>query len=504
MSIRTPNTFNIGINTVWHNDFLNSGNDSHSYVIKTIDRLINAYKYHVIDKYNKATSKLNSKIKHVEINNDHNIFNNNVEFYCDCGFENSFDEVLFRAYDINSICHKFILMEIIVLFKNVTMSLNSKVVRAKNGAKTLKDLIMKQIIIGKNSDDPLLMVGQKLVGHYIIDKKLSNGSSGIIVLAKDIKSNKLVVLKISCANQISIDQLNTEYNKINILHEKNSSDIVIPKIIDLFDMPSNIWCAINHHKIIVLERYGSSLYDHLLNNTGMKTLVDPYNLQRIIKQLVKTIKFVNDCGIIHKDIKLSNILLRKVNFDCSEDDYDIVLIDYGISLDISDKMYTNMCGTVSYLSPEELFGPGYGKQVDVWCIGIIIVELIKGDSLFGDDVVKIMNAYKKIYDVKPDQRLPTANTYNVDIVSKEQFYEAMNMPIMIKNVCGLKIDANGCDNKLNVYDSNYFIKGVVDADLANLINSCLTFDPVNRITIDELINHEYMKKIINKSTYSIG
>lgn len=486
--------FNIGINTIWYNDFVNAANDTYKYITCTIDRLINVYKNHIIGK----------------INNDYNIFS--YSLFCGCDNENSFDELFFRSYNIDLICHKYILISIVSSIKHIIAKLNHKKSnKSKINPKTIRECIMNRIILGRSSDDIFLAFGDKINDKYIIDKKISDGSSGCILLAIDILTKVNVILKISCANNNSINQLKKEYETLITLNSakntdpefKNDDDVMIPRVIDIIDIKSNLWCKSDYHKALILERYGPNLddyiFEHLHFGAQLKICIDSYNLQKIIRQLVKTIKLIHKCNLIHKDIKCSNILLRKPNSNNQSDNYDIILIDYGISLDFDkndENEFIHLCGTMSYMTPEELVGPYYGKPVDVFCIGLVIVELIRGDCVFDDDVVKTINAYKKIYNITP-------TTYNQSIVTNEQFLEAMTIKNAFKNFHGVRVNVSNCDKNLNCYNKDYFTKDIIDTDLKDLINSCLEFNPKERITIDDLTNHEYIVKKINKSLFDL-
>lgn len=113
--------FNIGINTVWYKDFITSDNEPHKYVTRTVDRLINVYKQNTIN--NKKS-------------NDYDVFTNNL--VCGCKFEHVTDDILFRSYDIDTICHKHILIKIIDIVKNATVGLKFKH-NIKNGKDNIKN-----------------------------------------------------------------------------------------------------------------------------------------------------------------------------------------------------------------------------------------------------------------------------------------------------------------------------------------------------------------------------
>jgi serine/threonine protein kinase len=95
-------------------------------------------------------------------------------------------------------------------------------------------------------------------------------------------------------------------------------------------------------------------------------------------QIAKGLLFLHSGNVLHRDMKPSNVL---VNQDCS-----VKVADYGISKVIKTKermLMTDYVATRWYRPPEVLLGsPIYGKPVDIWGLGCILVELYIQKPLF--------------------------------------------------------------------------------------------------------------------------
>jgi len=108
----------------------------------------------------------------------------------------------------------------------------------------------------------------------------------------------------------------------------------------------------------------------------------------IILQIVEGIKYCHSRGVIHRDMKLENILIK--------DDMTIKLTDFGLCAIKThrDEYFNDEVGTVRYTAPELLSGEGYDESVDVWGIGVILFTLLTGQYPF--DGSRKSNIFKRI------------------------------------------------------------------------------------------------------------
>ncbi|GAB0138165.1 hypothetical protein EsDP_00006409 [Epichloe bromicola] len=97
----------------------------------------------------------------------------------------------------------------------------------------------------------------------------------------------------------------------------------------------------------------------------------------IINQILEGLKYLHEKGVIHRDLKPGNILVT------TRQPIHIKVADFGISSKVAD-MHNTMCGTCLYAAPE-IWTPPYTEKIDIWSVGIIVLELWAGLPVYHKD-----------------------------------------------------------------------------------------------------------------------
>ena len=195
-------------------------------------------------------------------------------------------------------------------------------------------------------------------------KLIGNGSFGKVYLAKNKNDNKYYAIKHMIKSHLIkyLNNLEQIYNEINI-----QSRAYHPNIIQLFYVKET-----DESFDLVLEysKYGT-LFDYMLKCNG-------FNENLVFKffiQIVNAIKFLHENNIIHRDIKPENILLF--------DNYIVKLCDFGWSVKTESRLPGgSFSGTPEYMAPELINNEDYGKEIDIWMLGILLYELVHCFSPF--------------------------------------------------------------------------------------------------------------------------
>lgn len=121
---------------------------------------------------------------------------------------------------------------------------------------------------------------------------------------------------------------------------------------------------------LVMEYYnGGELFYHLRSKSRFTEIQTKF----YISQIILAIEFLHSKKIIYRDLKPENIVLTSNGY--------IKLTDFGLAKeDIAEDSgcTQTFCGTPEYLAPEVIRGDKYGKSVDVWCLGILLYEMLFG------------------------------------------------------------------------------------------------------------------------------
>ena len=232
--------------------------------------------------------------------------------------------------------------------------------------------LIKQIVKYKNLND-----------YYEVNNKIGIGGYGRVFMGKDKKTGKKIAIK-SIEKQYNLpleDQLSIfwELSICKIIKHIQVSYFV--KIYHIFESLSHIY--------ITMEYAGEDL-EHSLNKfwPNIDIIFD------YMKQIANGILTLNKFGIIHRDLKIQNIILSFENDDINDEtNYEmkekLKLIDFGFSKILSKNEKTNdSFGTLIYISPEIINHDYYDYKEDVWNFGIIGYFFLTQSFPFFDEKVK--------------------------------------------------------------------------------------------------------------------
>jgi len=156
-------------------------------------------------------------------------------------------------------------------------------------------------------------------------------------------------------------------NEIRVLRRLDHPNVV--KLLEAYESKSAVY--------LVMELVtGGELFDRIVEK-GSYTEKDAADL---IKQVLDAVGYMHSMGVVHRDLKPENLL-----YHCADEDSKIMISDFGLSKMEDSGIMATACGTPGYVAPEVLAQKPYGKEVDVWSIGVISYILLCGYPPFYDE-----------------------------------------------------------------------------------------------------------------------
>lgn len=196
-------------------------------------------------------------------------------------------------------------------------------------------------------------------------KTLGHGSFAIVKLVNDLRTGEVFALKTYEKYKLGDPhKMNNVRREIIILRKMKHENIV--KLQYAFED-----CRKIH---LVMEFVGEmSLQSYMKTKQNKK--LDENEARRLFRQVVEGINYCHSKNIVHRDIKLENILLDK--------EHNVKIIDFGFSIIIpAHKKLNIFCGTPSYMAPEIITRNYSGQSTDVWALGILLFVMICGKFPF--------------------------------------------------------------------------------------------------------------------------
>ena len=199
---------------------------------------------------------------------------------------------------------------------------------------------------------------------FIIIKEINHGRYGKVSLCHDaITGTEFAVKEIMKDFQYKENQIVNLRNEIKTLKKVNHENCV--KLYRIYEDSNAFYMIMEYVK-----------YGNLLERLVSIRIYTESEALKLIKRLLGVIEYLHSLGIIHRDIKLENILMAS-----NSNNTDFKLADFGLATCI-EKLHKTKCGSPGFMAPEIINGSYYSLKADIYSIGVVLYILLSGKQPF--------------------------------------------------------------------------------------------------------------------------
>ena len=236
------------------------------------------------------------------------------------------------------------------------------------------------------------LVGQE-IETYRIEKLLGAGGMGEVYLARDLKLGRMVALKVlPWQFVVEGDRLKRFQREARALSSLNH-----PNLVTIYEVGEA-----NDLHFIAMELVEGKTLSSLRDKLSLKELLS------IVAQVAEALAAAHQSGIIHRDVKPDNVMVRPDGYAKVLDFGLVKLTEVEAAPGVTAHTQLGVAmGTLAYMSPEQAAGESVDHRTDIWSLGVVLYELATGRKPFvGETRQAIINA---ILSTQPD---PVTNSEN--------------------------------------------------------------------------------------------
>ncbi|MGC4121115.1 MAG: serine/threonine-protein kinase [Myxococcales bacterium] len=237
--------------------------------------------------------------------------------------------------------------------------------------------------------------GDVLEGKWRVDKKIGQGGMGSVYKATDLALDRTVAIKILAADLCKDEVFVARFER----EAKLTANLEQPNVVLIY--------GVGRHQgrpfIVMKWLPGETLASRLERHQDEGSMMPVSEVRSIVAQICAGLDYIHGKGLVHRDIKASNIIL--------DDNNHATILDFGILRDLKSKEALTavgmLIGTPHYVSPEQILGKPFDNRSDLYAVGVLLYEMLTGATPFdAENEFDLIKKHVKAVPPEPCDRNP--------------------------------------------------------------------------------------------------
>ncbi len=227
------------------------------------------------------------------------------------------------------------------------------------------------------------LVGVVLRGRFRIERKIGRGAQAQVYLARDQVLDREVAIK--------------------VLNDTVTED---EAALERFLREARLAARVHHSGCIAIFDFGEErgltfmAMEYFKGRTLRELLkrgpLPPYLALRIARDVASALGAVHDAGIVHRDVKPTNVMVDRSGR--------VRLTDFGVASNLGENSSEGMMvGTMKYMAPEQARGKDADRRADIFSLGVVLYEMLAGKAPFGGTLDALIKRVTKAPPPIPDK-----------------------------------------------------------------------------------------------------
>jgi eukaryotic-like serine/threonine-protein kinase len=246
----------------------------------------------------------------------------------------------------------------------------------------------------------------KAIDHYEFLEILGYGGMSTVYKALDMQLQRPVALKLMHSHLAD----KPDFQERFLAEGRAIAALDHPNIIKVYEV------ALREGRLFLVMEYveGGTLRSRLNAHLKIKEFLDLREIVSLTKQVAQALHYAHEEGIVHRDVKPDNVLLKAPGDFNGSTGFHAILSDFGLAKRIDGggggpmTATGELLGTLAYMAPEQFRGSITDARCDVYSLGVMLYELVSGTPPFGSasavDMILMhtQGEPERIQDLRPD------------------------------------------------------------------------------------------------------